>query len=168
MKSLDINLTSETAVEHMRGLDMKIFRGKRIAMMGDSTLYYPTKWLYPMIKKFNDEEDVDNYENMTLGKASAFVHDRAVKFGVAPIDTGAPPKPIKTLDGTVSGYNFIFTNSSYKYEIKIIIQLTFPFQWIEWMGVAGPTPAPVLEGKISAMFSQAGRMKPHVIIANMG
>ena len=62
----------------------------------------------------------------------------------------------------------IFTNSSYKYEIKIIIQLTFPFQWIEWMGVAGPTPAPVLEGKISAMFSQAGRMKPHVIIANMG
>ena len=63
----------------------------------------------------------------------------------------------------------IFTNSSYKYEIKIIIQLTFPFQWIEWMGFAGRfSPATVLEERISAMFSQAGRMKPNIIIANMG
>lgn len=65
-------------------------------------------------------------------------------------------------------FSLILLTNLYKNEIKIIIQLTSPFQWIEWMGVAGPTLAPVLEGKISAMFSQAGRMKPHVIIANMG
>ena len=99
-----------SAMEYMKGLDLNVFRGKRIAMVGDSTLRYPTEWLYPMIKKFDDEGvDDPKYENMTLSNASALVKERTAKFGVKTVGRKAPP-PIKTLDGTVSLIASILTS----------------------------------------------------------
>jgi len=126
-------------VEYVKGLDLNVFRGKRIAMVGDSTLFYPTKWLYPMIKKFDDEGvDDPKYENMTLSNASSLVKERAAKFRVQTVGYQTP-LPIKTLDGT----------------------------WIEWMGMSGPNPGN-LEEKINTMLSKAEEMQPHIIVANMG
>ena len=39
------NTSLNGTVKYMKGLDLNTFRGKRIAMAGDSTLFYPTKWL---------------------------------------------------------------------------------------------------------------------------
>ena len=85
----------------MKGLDLSVFRGKRIAMMGDSTLYYPTKWLYALVMKLENEGvDDPKYEEMALSEASTLVIQRANEFG---IDFGkGAPLPIQTLDGTVS------------------------------------------------------------------
>lgn len=95
-------------MEHMKGLDLSVFRGKRIAVMGDSTLFYLVKWLYALVMKLKNEgADEPKYEEMRLSEASALVLQRLTEFGI--VGRGAPP-PIKISDGT----------------------------WVEWMGMAGP------------------------------
>jgi hypothetical protein len=142
-------------MEYIKGLDLNVFRGKRIAMVGDSTLRYPTEWLYPMIKKF-DDEDVDDpkYENMTLSNASALVKERNAKFGVKTVGRKAPP-PIKTLDGTVSLIASILTSFFSQHSTNQPFSSPFLSQWIEYIN-------------IKTTLSKAEEMHPHIIVANMG
>jgi hypothetical protein len=92
-------------MEHMKGLDLSVFRGKRIAVMGDSTLFYLVKWLYALVMKLKNEgADEPKYEEMRLSEASALVLQRLTEFGI--VGRGAPP-PIKISDGTVSWDHFL-------------------------------------------------------------
>ena len=62
-------------LSNIKGLDLNIFRGRRTALLGDSTLFYPTQWLYPMMTHLNDEEenDIPKYDEMSLSEASEVV-----------------------------------------------------------------------------------------------
>lgn len=123
-----------------KGLDPNFFCGKRIAMMGDSTLYYPTKWLHPLVTKFENETHYPKYENMTLTNAASLVQQRGVSLEWGPLLSAVkpPPRPIITDDGT----------------------------WIEWMGAAGPRLDYKYVSYVEEMFYKAENMKPQIIVAN--
>ena len=132
--------TTTTTINH-KGLDMTVFRGKRVALMGDSTLYYLTKWMYPLLTSLGDEVALPSYENQTLKDAASLVYKRTAKLGAGhPAAAEKPPQVIKdSNDGT----------------------------WVRWMGFAGPGQHD-FETKLDSMFKTAKEMKPDIIIANMG
>jgi len=125
----------------VKGLDLNIVRGKRIAILGDSTLFYLTQWLYSMMTHLKDEENGQpKYDEMPLSEASTVVQERADMLGVQLPDNRQESLPITDYDGTL----------------------------IQWTGMKGLTRAESLEGKISRMFETARQMNPRVIVANMG
>ena len=101
----------------IKGLDLSIFRGKRTALLGDSTLFYPTQWLYPMMTHLNDEEEngIPKYDEMSLSEASEVVKKRAGILGVKELITDSTdntliqwagvkgPGASKTLETRISG-----------------------------------------------------------------
>mmetsp|Transcript_25843 Transcript_25843/g.55610 ORF Transcript_25843/g.55610 Transcript_25843/m.55610 type:complete len:294 (+) Transcript_25843:3-884(+) len=69
--------------------------------MGDSTLYYPSKYLYALLMKLENEGvDDPEYEKMTLSEASALVLQRANTFHLFARGDQGGPRPIKIPDGT--------------------------------------------------------------------
>ena len=126
----------------IKGLDLSIFRGKRTALLGDSTLFYPTQWLYPMMTHLlkDEENGQPKYDEMSLSEASTIVQERADMLGVQLPDNRQKSLPITDSDGTL----------------------------IQWAGVKGPGNAGSLEKRINGMIKTVSRLNPHVLVANMG
>jgi len=136
-----VKTNTTTTINH-KGLDMAVFRGKRVALMGDSTLYYLAKWMYPLLTSLGDEAALPSYENQTLKDAASLVYKRTAKLGTDHPAGKNPPQVIKDSnddDGT----------------------------WVQWMGFSGPGQHD-FETKLDSMFETAKEMKPDIIIANMG
>lgn len=104
------NKKTAVQVEQVGGLDLTTFRGKQIAMIGDSTLWYPTKWLYPML--FGDNNSFPyQFDTMALSEASKVVKNNMsgkLGLGVNWVNCCDPPLPIVDgLDGTVSNKMYL-------------------------------------------------------------
>ena len=69
----DTNHDQGDAGMTMPGLDLSSFHGKRIALLGDSTLYWPAKYLVSMLRHQDRVGSQTNYSNFTLEQANAFV-----------------------------------------------------------------------------------------------
>mmetsp|Transcript_43470 Transcript_43470/g.74186 ORF Transcript_43470/g.74186 Transcript_43470/m.74186 type:complete len:398 (+) Transcript_43470:97-1290(+) len=136
-----VKTNTTTTINH-KGLDMAVFRGKRVALMGDSTLYYLAKWMYPLLTSLGDEAALPSYENQTLKDAASLVYERTAKLGAQhPAEKFTPPRVIKdSNDGT----------------------------WVQWMGFSGPARDNDMDAKLNSMFETAKQMTPDIIIANMG
>ena len=136
---------SNISMKHMsniKGLDLNIFRGRRTALLGDSTLFYPTQWFYPMMTHLNDEEEngTPKYDEMSLSEASEVVKKRAGILGVKLPDTRGKELMTDSTDNTL----------------------------IQWAGVRGPGASKTLETRISGMIETVSQLNPHVLVANMG
>lgn len=137
---------SGNATTSMPGLHLASFRGRRIAFLGDSTLFYMAKWLVSMLRHEDVADDVAGekdrdaghhklYHTMNLGQANAFVrnHKQLVLDG-----TEYPPPYRKVDEGT----------------------------WFQFWGMAGNSHGRT-EELLNAMFQDAEAMKPQIIVANM-
>ena len=139
--------SADNRTEHVFGLNsLDTFRGKKIALMGDSTLYYMAKHLHVMLTSLevdatddNDNNDDRNpdYEKMTLNEAENYVKQQAEQLGIQ-LECCSEPLPFHNSDGT----------------------------WMEWMGMKGPALGQT-EELLEKMFDRAEKMKPDVIVANM-
>jgi hypothetical protein len=101
--SSDNDNTDDSASFSFSGLDeellRKVFRGRRIAFVGDSTLFYMTKWLKRIL---DTEEDLTSLSSLNLTEANDLVNpisvnptrDKNLGFG-----DGNPP-PIRDSNGT--------------------------------------------------------------------
>ena len=147
---LDVDSPSRTAdnrTEQVLGLNsLNTFRGKKIALMGDSTLYYMAKHLHIMFTSLVVEANNDNgnnygtipdYEKMTLNEAENYVKQRAKQLGIR-LACCSHPQPFRKSDGT----------------------------WVDWMGMRGPALGQT-EQLLEEMFHRAEEMMPDVIVANM-
>lgn len=137
---LELDLSNPDAGDHiMKGLDLNVFRGKKIAIIGDSTLRYLSKWLYALLTELENEGGDPKYDEMALSEARAVVLDRAEKLDYLLEVHMEGPRSVKAPDGT----------------------------WIEWTGIAGHN-AHILWRVTEQMFVNAGEMNPDIVIANMG
>lgn len=124
-----------------KGLNMSVLRGKRLLLIGDSTTYYITKYIYLLMKKKGNSTILPSHEytNLTLEDAAKLITERLYKLKIShPSNSFHGPHEIKDIDGT----------------------------WIKWIGFAGPGMHNYSE-KLDFMFSNAEEMKPDIIIANM-
>jgi len=117
------------------GLHLSSFHGKRIALLGDSTLFYIAKYLGSMLvhQNANAGKEVE-YHKMNMGQANSFVlaNKQFMLKG-----TASPP-PFKKDDNT----------------------------WFQWYGMSGNAHTRT-EELIDAMFRDAEKMRPEVVVANM-
>ena len=125
--------------EYIEGLNLNAFHGRRIAMMGDSTLFYMAKHLYIMLIDTNKstansviQREDQGFANMTLSEAQEFVMPK--------LDRRGNPKPIE-----------IRQNNTL----------------IEWMGMSGPANGET-EKLVTKMLSRAKEIRPEIMVANMG
>ena len=142
VRNSDMKLCPDKSTCSIKGLDLSIFRGKRTALLGDSTLFYPTQWFYPMMTHLNDEEEngIPKYDEMSLSEASEVVKKRAGILGVKLPDTRGKELMTDSTDNTL----------------------------IQWAGVRGPGNSGSLEKRISGMIETVARLNPHILVANMG
>jgi hypothetical protein len=101
--SSDNDNTDDRASFSFSGLDeellRKVFRGRRIAFVGDSTLFYMTKWLKRIL---DTEEDLSSLSSLNLTEANDLVNpislnptrDKNLGFG------DGDPLPISDSNGT--------------------------------------------------------------------
>ena len=96
-----------------KGLNMSVLSGKRLLLIGDSTTYYMTKYIYLLMKKMGNSTILPSreYINLTLGDAAKLITERLYKLKIShPSNGSPPPHEIKDVDGT----------------------------WIKWIGFSGP------------------------------
>jgi hypothetical protein len=117
----------------IRGLTADFFRRRRMVLLGDSTLYYMTKWLDMLLLL---PESTGDFSYKALSEANSVVISHP---GNAKINAMVPRKIIHD-DGT----------------------------HIEWIGLAGPTTGPKLTTALRNMFQETKKLKPEIIVANMG
>jgi hypothetical protein len=121
------------------------FRGRRIAFVGDSTLFYPAKWLFVLLQSRDDQKQATVFQdlsNLNLTYGNAFVRSVSSQCkgeNCIVLKGYSMPKPIENeQDGTN----------------------------IRWTGVAGPTRTP------AAAFQRAWKLvaslKANIVVVNMG
>lgn len=138
LKPTCIPSTNYHEEECIQGLNPDIFRRKRIAFMGDSTLFYPTKYLHMLLNITDKQRVTPSWENMTLEEGQDYVKQSAAESGIPPWPL-APPEFKKEDEGT----------------------------FIEWMGTKGPNQGKT-EEMLKSMFLRAEQINPEIIVANMG
>ena len=121
------------------------FRGRRIAFVGDSTLYYPAKWLFVLLQSRDDQKQTTIYKglsNLNLTYGNSFVRSissRCKGVNCIILDGGSSPKPIENeQDGTN----------------------------IQWMGVSGPTR--IFESAFQHAWKKVRSLKADIVVVNMG
>lgn len=134
----------------MPGLDEDLlsaaFRGRRIALVGDSTLFYLTKWLDVLLLRHNHTTSPSSpadarLDAMSLSAANAHIRRKAVASGKMLDDHDIPGAIVDA-----SGHTHI-----------------------QWIGAAGPvagSPAERLFRNVWAKMEYS--IRPEVIVANMG
>ena len=149
LRSSDRNDTSSHQVFNFPGLNENLlssaFRGRRIAFVGDSTLYYPAKWLFVLLQSRDDQKQTTVFKglsNLNLTYGNSFVRSMSSQCkGVKCIilDGYSSPKPIENeQDGTN----------------------------IQWMGVAGPTR--IFESAFQQAWKKVRSLKANIVVVNMG
>ncbi|KAL7550290.1 hypothetical protein ACHAWF_013533, partial [Thalassiosira exigua] len=81
----------EGAMIHFNGLDMSVFRGKHVAIMGDSTMYYMTKWIDQLMMAqwpYGKGEDPPLWTDLGLNEAASIIYERSSR-----LDLGLPYSP---------------------------------------------------------------------------
>jgi len=91
-----LNITIGDTTVTMPGLHLNSFRDKRIAMLGDSTLFYLSKFLISMMIHEDQQPNPVDYHKMTSDEAAGFLK-RTAQFNLK--GTAKPP-PYKRADGT--------------------------------------------------------------------
>lgn len=152
---LDPERNAVRPVGSFPGLNQKslsILRGKRVALVGDSTLWYFTKWLDVLLNEeryFKWQVDLDNMNLATaqdlvlLSAIHACQHEtfwNSSQSCTIPTDGMTNPTPIRLRDGT----------------------------HIQWAGMAGFNDHLRTENLLHAMWKDVKSIRPQVVVANMG
>ncbi|KAL7531065.1 hypothetical protein ACHAXR_003821 [Thalassiosira sp. AJA248-18] len=91
------NTTIKNGMMNMPGLHLDSFKGKHIALLGDSTLFYPAKYLVSILRHADTAPGGSvEYHKMKMGQANNFVL-ATKQFMLKGI---ASPPPYKSDDGT--------------------------------------------------------------------
>jgi hypothetical protein len=118
------------------------FRGRRIAFVGDSTLYYPAKWLFVLLQSRDDQKQMTVFQglsNLNLTDGNSFVRRVSSQCKGAEcivLNGGSEPKPIENEE---DGTN------------------------IRWMGVT-----PFSESVFQQAWKTVRSLKPNIVVVNMG
>jgi hypothetical protein len=129
----DNTANDKTEKHSFPGLHLDSFRNKRIALLGDSTLFYMAKYLVSML--LHEERAGESaFHEMKLGEANQLVLSNK-QFKLKGTDSPPPYKKENT--------------------------------WFQWFGMQGNSHGRT-EQLIDAMFAEAEKMKPEVVVANMG
>ena len=121
----------------MPGLELSTFYNKRIAILGDSSLYFPTKFLVSMLMHQDKvAPEIINYTQFNLGQAHRFV----IKNKQMML-TGSPVCPPYKKEGNNAA-------------------------WIQWWGMNGNAHGKT-DRMIDDMFRDSEVMQPEVVVANM-
>jgi len=146
LRLVPTNNSAEGEVLFLPGLQANFFRGRRMVLLGDSTLFYMTKWLDVLLlmdtntSGFSHTNDINQPPTITLSQANALVESHPANKQVDVAGFTRPRKIIKPEDGT----------------------------HIEWIGMAGLTEEPALTNAIRSMFEQSKLIQPEIIVFNFG
>lgn len=131
----------------------KAFRGRRIGLVGDSTLYYPMKWLYVLMNR-TSVSVLSELPSKTLSEGRSMVNPENTKH--VGLDYRTRPPPIVHSDGTMIrwfGFSGLSPNTCHfdtiwKKILKMrpeILVVNFGLHWLHLTGIGRNVSRCVME-----------------------
>lgn len=140
-------------------------RGKRIAMMGDSQLWYFSKWLNFLLdedaiglltQSFQNGTNFTGFDRMDMG--DAYQHSKQWLHNVC---------RVKTLQEAAFGQSTNVSACDY-YWSPTDMNLPRDDTRLLWSGLSYTMDHRVTEHKLSNMFNVTKQLQPNIIVTNMG